>query len=153
MRKITLIIIVILSGLRAVPQDNNVQIPIETEFKNGMIIFTLPSPYSSPEYRPMAIPRFVTTLRTMKLPPYSPSKAELISELKRRLSVSQQKTDKDIAMEYLKNIALYIYLNNNDTSAIPQQARTSLAEWSKANISFKEEVKLVVDYLKMADNM
>ena len=89
----------------------------------------------------------------MKVHPNTLSKDELIDELKKRLTVSQENADRTEALDYLKNVALYIYLCNNNTSAIPQQARTALDEWNKANISFKEELKLVTEYLKMADGM
>lgn len=135
------------------PQDNSVQLPIETQFTNGLIVFILPSPYSSPSFRPMAIPRFVTTLRTMKVHPNTLSKDELIAELNKRLTVSQENADRTEALDYLKNIALYIYLCNNNTLAIPHQARTALDKWNKVHISFKEELKLVTEYLKMADGM
>lgn len=153
MRKITILVIFILTGLAALPQDNMVQIPIETEFKNGLIIFTLPSPYSSPEFRPMAIPRFVTTLRTLIVYPNTPSKDGLLIELQKRLSIPQEGTDKTEAIDYLKNIALYIYMSNNNVTNLPQKARTALNDWNKANISFKEELKLVTEYLRMADGL
>ncbi|HLN53843.1 MAG TPA: hypothetical protein VK212_09050 [Lentimicrobium sp.] len=153
MRTITLVVIFILAGLKAMPQDNTTQIPIETEFKNGLIIFTLPSPYSSPEFRPMAIPRFVTTLRTLKVYPNTLSRVQLLEELQRRLSVTKEGSDNTEALDYLKNIALFIYLSNNNVTNLPSQARTNLNRWSKANISFKEELKLVREYLRMADAM
>lgn len=153
MKTFFLMVILVVTGLQAMPQDYSGQLPIETQFTNGLIVFTLPSPYSSPSFRPMAIPRFVTTLRTMKVHPNTLSKDELIAELNKRLTVSQENADRTEALDYLKNIALYIYLCNNNTSAIPQQAKTALDEWNKANISFKEELKLVTEYLKMADGI
>ncbi|HLN52855.1 MAG TPA: hypothetical protein VK212_04050, partial [Lentimicrobium sp.] len=102
-------------------------------------------------FRPMAIPRFVTTLRTLKVYPNTLSRVQLLDELQKRLSVIKESSDKTEALDYLKNIALYIYLSNNNVTNLPQQARTNLDRWSKANISFKEELKLVTEYLRMAD--
>lgn len=153
MKTIFLMVILVVAGLKAMPQDNSGQLPIETQFTNGLIVFTLPSPYSSPSFRPMAIPRFVTTLRTMKVHPNTLSKDELIAELKKRLSVTIDEANQTESLDYLKNIALFIYISNNNTSNIPQQSRTALDEWNKSNVSFKEELKLVAEYLKMADGM
>jgi hypothetical protein len=151
MRTFTILVLLILVSLKAVSQENDIQIPINTEFKDGLIVFTLPTPYSSPEYRPVAVPRFVTTQRTMKVYPDSPTKDVLLKVLHQRISIPQDEANRTESVDYLKNIALYIYLSNNDVTLIPQLARTTLTGWSKANISFKEELKLVTDYLRMAD--
>lgn len=164
MKNTPLIIVFLLSVLSCFSQDQSNQLPeryivfndsimeIQTEFSNGLIIFTLPSPYNSTLYRPVAVPRFVTTRRTMKVCVNKLSKDEMLAQLIARLSKSPDKKDKAQSVNYLKDLALFIYLSNNNTVRLPQLSRNLIAEWEKANISFKEELKLAMKYLSLADS-
>lgn len=132
-------------------QDIESQLPIGTKFSNGLIIFTLPSAYHTAQFRPLAVPRFVTTRRTMQLSAGTPDHDALIALLTARLSKPPKDNDRAETVNYLKDIALFIYLSNNNTTKLPLLARNLLSKWEEKNISFREELKLVKEYLRLAD--
>ncbi len=152
MKLLTLLLLNFILCLPAFPQNADKQLPVTVEFSDNMILITLPRQYRDPSILPMTIPNFVQHLWTPKMAEFAPKKHEMVKMLILRLD-----QDPDVIagheMDYIKNIALYLFLSNNDVNALPQKARVLLNEWNKANISFKEEAKLVSDYLKMADSL
>lgn len=128
-------------------------LPIETTFKNGMILFTLPPAYNSPEYLPVAKPRYVHIQRTLVNKDYNPSFSELHEVLQSKLLITPLNSSED-KISYLKLICLYIYTGNNNTTKLPAAAREHISDFmNDESFKFREEAKLTADYLIFADNM
>lgn len=132
----------------------NSEIPIELKITNDLIVFTLPPPYHKAEYKPIAKPRFVATLRTLVMKEHNPSKKEMLEILQSNLAIPPAENSDEERLAYLKNICLFIYLGNNCTLQLPEITRELVSKWTADDaFRFIKEAKLVSDYISFGDEM
>jgi hypothetical protein len=129
--------------------------PIKVDFKEGLIVFTIPPPYHTQNIRPMAVPGFVTSLRTMVMQKYSPSKDELLRVLEERTAGVPVAADNENRLAFAKDVALYIYISNNNTTKLPAKARQAIETWITAPEAYaiRAQIGLVKEYIQFGDQM
>lgn len=129
--------------------------PIKVDFREGLIVFTIPPPYHTQNIRPMAVPGFVTSLRTMVMQQYSPSKDELLRVLEERIAGVPVAADNETRLAFAKDVALYIYISNNNTTKLPEKARQAIETWNSApeTYAIRTQIGLVKDYIVFGDQM
>ncbi len=129
--------------------------PIKVDFREGLIVFTIPPPYHTQNIRPMAVPGYVTSIRTMVMQQYSPSKDEILSELEERTSNVPVATNNETRLAFAKDVALYIYISNNNTTRLPEKARQAIETWNTEADAYaiKTEIGLVKDYIQFGDQI
>jgi len=154
MKKKFLTIALIFSALLSYSQQNT-SLPIKVDFREGLIVFTIPPPYHTPNIRPMAVPGFVTSLRTMVMQQYSPSKDEMLRVLEERTANLPVAADNEARLSFAKDVALYIYISNNNTSKLPEKARQAIETWNIATETYaiRTQIGLVKDYIMFGDQM
>ncbi|MBW6491091.1 MAG: hypothetical protein K0B15_07855 [Lentimicrobium sp.] len=136
-------------------QQSGNLMPIKVDFREGLIVFTIPPPYHTQNIRPMSVPGFVTSIRTMVMQQYSPSKDEMLSELEARTSNMPVGANNETRLAFAKDVALYIYISNNNTTKLPEKARQAIETWntdSYAN-AICTGIGLVKDYIRFGDQM
>lgn len=127
--------------------------PIKVDFREGLIVFTIPPPYHTPNIRPMAVPGFVTSMRTMVMQQYSPSKDEMLRVLEERTANLPVAADNEARLSFAKDVALYVYISNNNTSKLPEKARQAIETWINApeTYAIRTQIGLVKDYIMFGD--
>ena len=136
-------------------QQSGNPMPIKVDFREGLIVFTIPPPYHTQNIRPMAVPGYVTSIRTMVMQQYSPSKDEILSELEERTSNVPVATNNETRLAFAKDVALYIYISNNNTTRLPEKARQAIETWNTEADAYaiKTEIGLVKDYIQFGDQI
>ncbi|MCB9014166.1 MAG: hypothetical protein H6541_00060 [Lentimicrobiaceae bacterium] len=154
MKKELLVIVLIFIALTSYSQQGN-PLPIKVDFRQGLIVFTIPPPYHTQNIRPMAVPGYVTSMRTMVMQQYSPAKDEILSELEERTSNVPGTTNNETRLAFAKDVALYIYISNNNTTKLPEKARQAIETWNTDADAYaiKTEIGLVKDYIQFGDEM
>lgn len=129
--------------------------PIKVDFRQGLIVFTIPPPYHTQNIRPMAVPGYVTSMRTMVMQQYSPSKDEMLRVLEEKTASMPVAADNETRLSFAKDVALYIYISNNNTTKLPEKARHAIETWNTDADAYaiKTEIGLVKDYIQFGDEM
>jgi hypothetical protein len=136
-------------------QQSGNPMPIKVDFREGLIVFTIPPPYHTQNIRPMAVPGYVTSMRTMVMQQYSPAKDEILSELEERTSNVPGTTNNETRLAFAKDVALFIYISNNNTTKLPEKAREAIEIWNTDSDAYaiKTEIGLVKDYIQFGDQI
>lgn len=152
MRLITCVAILILSVFKSFSQEERI-LPIKVEFKDNLIVLTIPNPYNSTDIRPIAVPGFIFSMQTRQIQPFSPSKDEMIAMLEEKLAINPDGLNNGELHEFLTNIVLYLYLKNNNSTNLSKENRQLLEKWSQQNLTLTNEIGLVNQYIKFADKI
>ncbi|HCT71970.1 MAG TPA: hypothetical protein DF409_14375 [Bacteroidales bacterium] len=153
MKRIYLTVALLLLTICLFAQQSGKQMPIKVDFREGLIVFTIPPPYHTPNIRPMAVPGFVTSMRTMVMQQYSPSKDEMLRVLEERTANLPVAADNEARLSFAKDVALYVYISNNNTSKLPEKARQAIETWINApeTYAIRTQIGLVKDYIMFGD--
>ncbi|MCB9023934.1 MAG: hypothetical protein H6542_05215 [Lentimicrobiaceae bacterium] len=154
MKKELLVIVLIFIALTSYSQQGN-PMPIKVDFREGLIVFTIPPPYHTQNIRPMAVPGYVTSMRTMVQQKYSPTKDEMLRVLEERTASMPVAADNETRLSFAKDVALYIYISNNNTTKLPEKVRQAIETWNTDADAYaiKREIGLVKDYIQFGDEM
>jgi hypothetical protein len=155
MKRIYSTIALLLLTICLFAQQSGNPLPIKVDFREGLIVFTIPPPYHTQNIRPMAVPGFVTSIRTMVMQQYSPSKDELLRVLEVRTAGVPDAADNETRLAFAKDVALYIYISNNNTTKLPEKARQAIETWNTApeTYAIRTQIGLVKDYIQFGDQM
>lgn len=136
-------------------QQSENPLPIKVDFREGLIVFTIPPPYHTQNIRPMAVPGFVTSMRTMVQQEYSPKKDELLRVLEERTAGVPVAADNETRLAFAKDVALYLYISNNNTTKLPEKARKTIEAWNSApeTYAIRTQIGLVKEYIGFGDQM
>jgi hypothetical protein len=151
MRKLILIMVVTIFSVNCLAQND--KIPFKVDFKEDLIVITIPYPYNTPDIRPVAVPGFIFSMQTRQIQPFSPSKSELIEILEKKLATYPDELNNVELHDFLTNIVLYLYLGNNNSTNLSKEARQLLEKWNQQNLTLKNEIGLVNQYIKFADKI
>ncbi len=151
MRKLIIIMVVTIFSVNCLAQNDN--IPFKVDFKQDLIVITIPYPYNTPDIRPVAVPGFIFSMQTRQIQPFSPSKSELIAILEKELATYPDELNNVELHDFLANIVLYLYLGNNNSTNLSKEARLLLEKWNQQNLTLKNEIGLVNQYIKFADKI
>jgi len=111
MKRIYTTVALLLLTICLFAQQPGKQMPIKVDFREGLIVFTIPPPYHTQNIRPMAVPGYVTSMRTMVMQQYSPSKDEMLRVLEERTANLPVAADNETRLAFAKDVALYIYIS------------------------------------------
>ena len=151
MRKLISILVITMFSVNCLAQND--KIPFKVDFKEDLIVITIPYPYNTPDIRPIAVPGFIFSIQTRQIQSFSPSKDEMIAILEKKLSTYPDELNNIELHEFLTNIVLYLYLRNNNSTNLSKENRQLLEEWSQQNFTLKNEIELVKQYIKLADKI
>lgn len=153
MKKIYLIIALFTLAICLFAQQTGNTLPVKVDFKEGLIVIIIPPPYHTQNIRPMAVPGFVTSIRTMIQQQYTPPKEVMIELLQKQITNEPQITDNEIKLKFAKEVALYIYLSNNNTTNLPDKARLAIRKWNSDadTYAIRNEIGLVNEYITFGD--
>jgi hypothetical protein len=153
MKRIYTTVALLLLTICLFAQQPGKQMPIKVDFREGLIVFTIPPPYHTQNIRPMAVPGYVTSMRTMVMQQYSPSKDEMLRVLEERTANLPVAADNETRLAFAKDVALYIYISNNNTSKLPEKARWAIETWNTApeTYAIRIQIGLVKDYIQFGD--
>ncbi|MGE5316943.1 MAG: hypothetical protein ACM3ME_03025 [Chloroflexota bacterium] len=152
MRTFIVTCIIVILSINCFSQEEK-SIPFKVDFRDDLIIITIPQPYKFHDIRPVVVPRFIFAIRSMQSQTYSPSKEELITLLEDELQKEPDDSDNERLTEYLNNVVLFLYLNKHNSSNLPQQARGAVERFNRQNLSMKKQINLVSQYIVFSDKM
>jgi hypothetical protein len=151
MRIIFVILATLLAPIYILAQEGK-ELPIDVKLKKNNIVFTIPPPYNEPQYKPVAIPNFVIIHESQEIHEYRPAKNELLAQLEEELARVPLNEDRESEIEYLENIALYLYIADNNVKRLPNQARILTSEWCQKE-TLQSEAGLIKRYIEAADSL